>query len=71
MTVVDSFSAVTASWDISEGPCRDLSYNVTLSLSDGVTLEPITTNDTNYTFTGVDTINGNISVDVFKPGARS
>ena len=42
-----------------------MSYNVTLSSSDGVTLGPFTTNDTNYTFTGVDTVNGNITVDLF------
>ena len=42
-----------------------MSYNVTLSSSDGVTLGPFTTNDANYTFTGVDTINGTISVNVF------
>ena len=41
-----------------------MSYNVTLSSSDGVTLGPFTTNNTNYTFTGVDIINGNISVNV-------
>ena len=42
-----------------------MSYNVTLSSSNGVTLGPFTTNDTAYNFTGVDTINGNISVGVF------
>ena len=61
--VVDQCTSVTASWN--EGPCRDLSYNVTLSSSDDVTLGPFTTNDSNYNFTGVDTINGDISVDVF------
>ena len=65
LSVADRCTNVTASWNITEGPCRDLSYNVTLSSSDGVTLGPFTANDTNYTFTGVDTINGNISVDVF------
>ena len=39
-----------------------MSYNVTLSSSDGVTLGPFTTSDTAYSFTGVDTINGDISV---------
>ena len=65
LSVTDSCTSITASWDITEGPCRDLSYNVTLSSSDGVTLGPFTTSDTNYTFTGVDTINGTISVNVF------
>ena len=60
--VVDQCITVTASWN--EGPCRDLSYNVTLSSSDGVTLGPFITNDPAYSFTG-DKINGNISVDVF------
>ena len=66
LIVTDKCTSVTASWDITEGPCRDLSYNVTLSSSDGVTLGPFTTNDTNYNFTtNVDTINGTIIVDVF------
>ena len=42
-----------------------MSYNVTLSSSDGVILGPFTTSDTAYNFTGVDTINGNITVDVY------
>ena len=61
LSVADRCTNVTASWDISE-LCRDLSYNVTLSSSDGFTLGPFTTNDTNYNFTGVDAINGAISV---------
>ena len=65
LSVTDRCTSVTANWNISEGPCRDLSYNVTLSSSDGVTLEPFTTSDTNYTFTDVDTINESITVDVF------
>ena len=66
LRVADRCTNVTVSWDITERPCRDLSYNVTLSSSDGVTLGPFTTSDTNYTFTtNVDTINGTIIVDVF------
>ena len=63
---------VTATWDINGEPCRDLSYNVTLSSSHVVTLGPFTTNDTNYifiitndtayNFTDVDTV---ISINVF------
>ena len=63
LSVTDRCTSVTASWD--EGPCRDLSYNVTLSSSDGVILGPFTTNNTNYTFTDVDTINGIITIDIF------
>ena len=65
LRVADRCTSVTASWDNTGEPCRDLSYNVTLSSSDGVTLGPFTTNDTAYNFTGVDKINGNISVGTF------
>ena len=65
VSVADQCTNVTASWVNTGEPCRDLSYNVTLSSSDGVTLGPFTTSDANYTFTGLDTINGNISVYVF------
>ena len=65
LSVTDRCTSITASWDITEGPCRDLSYNVTLSSSDGVTLGPFTKSGTNYTFTEVDTIIGTISVNVF------
>ena len=65
MRVADQCTSVTAGWVNTEGLCRDLSYNVRLSSSDGVTLGPFTTSDTTYNFTGVDTINGNISVYVF------
>ena len=65
LIVADQCTNVTASWVNTEGRCRDLSYNVTLSSSDGVTLGPFTTSDTNYTFTGLDTINGTISVNIF------
>ena len=63
LSVTDRCTSVTASWN--EGHCRDLSYNVTLSSSDGITLGPFTTSDTSYSFTGVDAIIGTISVNVF------
>ena len=62
LSITDRCTSVTASWDISEGPCSDLSYNITLSSSDGVTLGPVTTNDTAYNFNRTDE---SISVDVF------
>ena len=62
LRVVDQCTTVTVDWERS---CRDLSYNVTLSSSDGVTLGPFTTSDTAYNFTtNVDTINGDIYVVV-------
>ena len=65
LNVTNRCTSVTASWDITEGPCRDLPYNVTLSSSDGVTLGPFITNDTAYNFTTNLTINGDITVNVF------
>ena len=64
LTAVDKCTNVTASWSITEGPCRGLSYNVTLTSSDGV-LGPFTTNDTTYNFTNVETLNGMFNVTVF------
>lgn len=41
-----------------------MSYNVTLTSSDGITLQSLTT-DTAYNFTNVETLNGMFSVTVF------
>ena len=65
LILVDQCTAVTATWDNTEVSCRDLSYNITLSSSDGVTLGPFRTGDTAYIFTDIDIINGNISVIAF------
>ena len=65
LTVVDQCATIRASWDITEGSCTDLSYNVILSSSDGVTLQgPFTTNNTVHTFTNVDTFNETITVSI-------
>ena len=63
---VDNCTSVTVSWDITaEGSCKDLSYNVLLtSLDDGVILQSVITNDTSHTFTGVETSNEMLSVNV-------
>ena len=65
LMAVDKCTNVTASWNITERHCEGLSYNVILMSSDSVTLGPFITNDTNYTFTGVETLNGDLSVNVF------
>ena len=63
--VADQCSTIRASWDVTEGSCTHLSYNVTLSSSDGVTLQgPLTTNDTVYYFNDTETFNGNFTVSV-------
>ena len=64
LMAVDNCTTVTASWSITEGSCRGLSYNVTLTSSDGV-LGPFTTNDTAYNFTNVETLNGMLNVTVY------
>ena len=67
LTTVDNCTSVTIIWDITdEGPCKDLSYNVSLtSLDDDVIPQSVITNDTNHTFTGVETANEMFSVNVF------
>ena len=63
--VADQCTTIRASWDITEGSCTDLSYDVTLLSSDGVILQgPFTTSDTVYDFTNVETLNGNFNVTV-------
>ena len=63
--VADQCTTIRASWDITEGSCTHLSYNVTLLSSDGVILQgPFTTNDTVYNFTDVETFNGTSNVNV-------
>ena len=63
--VLDQCTTIRASWDITEGSCTHLSYDVTLSSSDGVTLQgPFTTSDTVYTFNDTETFNGNFNVSV-------
>ena len=63
--VTDQCTIIRASWDITEGSCTDLSYDVTLLSSDGVILQgPFTTSDTVYDFTNVETLNGIFNVTV-------
>ena len=63
--VVDQCTTIRASWNITEGSCTDLSYNVTLLSSDGVILQgPFTTSDTVYDFTDVETLDGILKVTV-------
>ena len=71
LIAIDNCTTVTASWSFTEGPCRGLSYNVTLTSSDGV-LGPFTTSDATYNFTNVETLNGmfNITVYAFNENAR-
>ena len=65
LTVVDQCTIIRASWDITEGSCTDLSYDVTLLSSDGTRLQgPLTTRDTVYDFTDTETYNGTFTVSV-------
>ena len=65
LMIADQCTTIRASWDITEGSCTHLSYDVTLSSSDGVTLQgPMATNDAVYNFTDVETFNGQFSVSV-------
>ena len=71
--VADQCTIIRASWDITEGSCTDLSYDVTLLSSDGVILQgPFTTSDTVYDFTNVDVFDGifNVSVVPINGNAR-
>ena len=63
LMVADQCTTIRASWDITEGPCTDLSYDVTLLSSDGVILQD-TTSDTVYNFTNVETLTGPLNVTV-------
>ena len=72
LMVVDNCTSVTVSWDITDGPCRNLSYNVLLtSLDDGVILQSMMTNDTNHTFS-VEPSNElfSVSVSTFNENTR-
>ena len=63
--VADQCTTIRASWDITEGSCTHLSYDVTLSSSDGVTLQgPFTTSDTVYNFNDTETYNETFTVSV-------
>ena len=63
--VVVHCTTIRASWDITKGPCTDLSYNVTLLSSDGVILQgPNTTRDTVYDFTNVTGFNEPLTVSI-------
>ena len=73
LMVTDQCTTIRASWDITEGSCTHLSYDVTLLSSDGVILQgPFTTNDTVYDFTNVTRFNGifNVSVVPMNGNAR-
>ena len=63
LMVADQCTTIRASWDITEGSCTNLSYDVTLLSSDGVILQG-TTNDTVYNFIDVETLNGTFNVSV-------
>ena len=65
LTVTDQCTTIRASWDITEGSCTPLSYDVTLLSSDGVMRQgPFTTSDTVYNFTDVETLSGIFNVTV-------
>ena len=65
LMVADQCTTIRASWDITEGSCTDLSYNVTLLSSDGVILQgPNTTSDTVYDFTDVEVFDGPFNVSI-------
>ena len=65
LMVTDQCTTIRASWDITEGSCTHLSYDVTLLSSDGVMLQgPFTTSDTIYNFSNVEAFNGTFTVSV-------
>ena len=71
--VPDQCTTIRASWNITEGSCTDLSYDVTLLSSDGAMLQgPFTTSNTSYNFSNVETLNGifNVSVVPINGNAR-
>ena len=70
--VTDQCTTIRASWDITEGSCTNLSYDVTLLSSDGVILQgPFTTSDTVYNFVNVMTLNGTFNVTVVPINANA
>ena len=63
--VADHCTTIRASWDITEGSCTNLSFDVTLLSSDGIILQgPNTTSDTVYNFSDTKTYNGTLNVSV-------
>ena len=67
--VVDQCTTIRASWDITEGSCTNLSYNVTLLSSDSAILQgPFTTSDTVFNFTNVEAFDGRFNVNVASIG---
>ena len=70
--VTDQCTTIRASWDITEGSCTHLSYDVTLLSSDGVILQGAFASDPVYDFTDVETLNGifNVSVVSINGNAR-
>ena len=65
LMVTDQCTAITANWSVTEGPCTNLSYIVTLLSPDGGTVKgPFTTNDIDYNFTDVETLSGTFNVSV-------
>ena len=64
LMAVDKCTYIEVNWNITEVFCRGLSYNVTLTSSDGV-LGPFMTSSTVYNFTNVETLNGMFNVTVF------
>ena len=65
LVVVDHCTTIRASWDITEGSCPDLLYNVTLLSSvDGILQGPFITIYTFYTFNNTETLTGNFTVNV-------
>ena len=68
LLAIDQCTDVQASWNISGGYCAGISYdyNVTITSSDGAILQgPFTTNNTTYTFTNAEILNGTFNVTVF------
>ena len=61
--VADQCTIIRASWNITEGSCTNLSYEVTLLSFDGVMLQD-TTSDTVFDFTNVETLIGPLTVTV-------
>ena len=63
LTAVDQCSFVKASWNITETPCKNFLYNVTLIHSNH-TVSHIT-NSTTFNFTNTSELNGDRRVYVF------
>ena len=62
--VADQCTTIRANWSVPEGPCTDLSYNVTLLSSNGTKLQgPFKTRYTVYNFT-VEAFDGIVNVTI-------